>query len=135
MQCTATGSVTVKASAPDHRCMGATQPGARCETPGSRPHIHSAVVSWTSSRTAAAVLSQAFICSIPEKPNVANGRPAGSCRPAYVPSATATRAPSRTTVTPAGRSAATRCCVGLATGLTSTITVDRRRTARNGCIR
>ena len=62
-------------------------------TPGSRPHIQSAVASWTSSSTAAADASHAFIWSTPEKPSETSGRPAGSCSPAYAPRTTATPAP------------------------------------------
>ena len=81
MQCRATGSVTAKASAPLKRCAWGAHAGAR-PAPGSRPHIHSAVSSWTTRSAAAAQVSHAFICSIPEKPKVANGRPAGWCTPA-----------------------------------------------------
>ena len=73
----ATTSCT-NATDPLHRCMGETQGGHR-ETPGSRPHIHSAVMSCTTINAAAAVVSHVFICNMPEKPRVNSGRPAGVC--------------------------------------------------------
>src|SRR4029079_2239458 len=92
MQWNATGNDTANAVAPDQRWMGATYDGAPV-TPGSRPHIHSAVASCTRTRTATAVVSQAFIWSMPLKPSVKIGRPAGECSCAYTPRLTATSAP------------------------------------------
>ena len=82
MQCSATGTVSTNAVVPLHRCSGPAHGGAAEVTPGSRPHIHIAVVSWTINRTEAPVVSHAFICNMPEKPSVTSGRPAGSCTPA-----------------------------------------------------
>ena len=64
------------ATAPDHRCTGATYDGAPV-TPGRRPHIHNAVASWTTMSAATTVVSHAFICSMPLNPRVNSGRPAG----------------------------------------------------------
>jgi len=67
-----------------------------------------AVTAGTTSSRAAAVVSQAFICSMPEKPRVANGRPAGSWTPAYTPVATATRLPTTSSHRTDGRLGVTR---------------------------
>src|SRR6478736_929256 len=88
----ATGRLTTNAAVPLHRCSGAIQPGAG-PAPGNRPHIHSADSSWTTTNTTTSVVSQAFICSIPENPRVNRGRNVGSCNRPYTPIPTATAAP------------------------------------------
>jgi len=49
--------------------------GAGVCTRGSRPHIHSAVVSWTNNKRVAADVSHAFIWRTPENPSVNSGCP------------------------------------------------------------
>lgn len=68
------GRVIRKATTPDHRCTGPAQDGDPF-TPGSRPHMASALITWTTTRTSAAVVSQVFIASSVPKPNVAIAAP------------------------------------------------------------
>ena len=89
--------VSTNATAPLHRCRPDRPRPARRAHTGSRPHIHRAVSTWTQQQRPRRVVSHAFICSTPENPNVESGRPAGSCSPAYAPSATVTPAPGRST--------------------------------------
>ena len=66
----------MKASDPLQRCRIAAHAGAG-PARGRWPHIHKAVSNCTMSRDTAAVVSQTFICRIPEKPRVVTGRPLG----------------------------------------------------------
>ena len=54
--------------------------GGRLARPGRRPHIHDAVSDLDDQQNASTmVLSQVLNCSMPEKPSVKIGRPAGVC--------------------------------------------------------
>ena len=66
----------MKAIEPLHRCRTGAHDGAG-PARGRWPHIHKAVSNCTIRRDVAAVVSQAFICRIPEKPKVDTGRPLG----------------------------------------------------------
>src|SRR5487761_1575224 len=94
MQLKATGKVIMKAVAPVQRCRTGAHDGTG-PAPGRRPHIHRAVTNWTTTRRTAAVVSHAFIWSMPEKPNVTTGRPLGVWIRAYRPMDRATAALTR----------------------------------------
>src|SRR5690242_42828 len=72
---------------PLQRCTSGTHPG------DVGRHIHTAVANCTNTNNRAALLTQAFICSTPEKPRSRIGLRAGVWKCAYKPNDSATTNP------------------------------------------
>jgi hypothetical protein len=92
MHWNATGRVSRNATTPDHRCNGLAHPGDAA-TPGSRPHIASALSTWTTTKTMAAVVNHDFMAYSAEKPNVVISAPSPGETRAYPAKIDATTIP------------------------------------------
>src|SRR6478609_9556865 len=88
----ATGSVSRNATTPDHRCTGLAQAGEPL-TPGSRPHMADALITCTTRKISAAVVSQVFIDNSVRKPKVTIAAPLPGCTREYAASTAATTTP------------------------------------------
>src|SRR6478752_6254296 len=88
----ATGSVSRNATTPDHRCTGLAQAGEPL-TPGSRPHMADALITCTTRKISAAVVSQVFIDNSVRKPKVTIAAPLPGCTREYAASTAATTMP------------------------------------------
>src|SRR6476646_8258319 len=92
MHWNATGKVSTNATTPDHLCSGPAQAG-EAATPGSRPHIARALITWITRKTMAAVVSHDFMAYSAEKPKVLIAAPSPGDMRAYAANTAATAMP------------------------------------------